>query len=74
MIRKGDWELIKFFENKSLQLYNLKDDLGETKDLSKTNLKKTKELHRLLKQWQGETKAIIPSIPNPDFAPPKKKK
>ena len=74
VIRKGDWKLIKFFENKSLQLYNLKDDLGETKDLSKTNLKKTKELHRLLKQWQGETKAIIPSIPNPDFAPPKKKK
>ena len=28
-IRNGDWKLLKFYEENKLELYNLKNDLGE---------------------------------------------
>ena len=34
-IRDGDYKLIEYFENGTLQLYNLKNDLGEQIDLFK---------------------------------------
>ena len=34
-IRDGDYKLLEYFENGTLQLYNLKNDLGEQLDLSK---------------------------------------
>ena len=33
-IRAGDWKLIEFFETGKLELYNLRDDLGEKHDLA----------------------------------------
>jgi arylsulfatase A-like enzyme len=69
VIRKGDWKLIQFFEDDSIQLFNLKDDLGEQTDLAKSNPKKAQALLKELKAWQQETKAVIPSELNPDFNP-----
>ena len=43
-IRHGDWKLIKKYEDNSYELYNLKNDIGETKNLSKKYPQKTKEL------------------------------
>ena len=34
IIRKGDWKLIQFLKNGKLELYNLKDDLKESKNLA----------------------------------------
>ena len=33
-IRKGDWKLIEFFENNTLELYDLKNDPGEQKNVA----------------------------------------
>jgi arylsulfatase A-like enzyme len=38
-VRKGDWKLIRFFADNDdgsdrFELYNLKDDIGETKNLA----------------------------------------
>ena len=33
-VRMGDWKLIEFFENGELELYNLKEDLGEKNNLA----------------------------------------
>ena len=46
VIRLGDWKLHQYFEDNGLELYNLREDIGETKDLSKKNPDKTRELPR----------------------------
>jgi len=67
VVRKGDWKLIQFFESDSVELYNLAEDIGEKKELSKSQPEKAAAMLKELKQWQKETKAVIPSEPNPDF-------
>ena len=67
IIRHGDWKLHEYFEDGTLELYNLRDDISETKNLAKTNSEKTKELHDMLKAWRKDIKAPVPSEPNPQF-------
>ena len=66
-IRKGNWKLIENFEDGSLQLYNLKRDIGEKENLADKYPEKTKELLKKLKTWQEETKAPVPKEANPLF-------
>ena len=33
VIRKGDWKYLHFYEDGRRELFNLKDDIGETKNL-----------------------------------------
>ncbi len=66
-IRKGDWKLIENFEDGSLQLYNLKGDIGEKENLADKYPEKTNELLNRLKAWQEKTKAPIPGEINPLF-------
>lgn len=49
-IRKGDWKLIYFYGTKQVELYDVKHDISESKDLSKTHINKVKELFALLNQ------------------------
>jgi arylsulfatase A-like enzyme len=72
-VRAGDYKLIEYFEDYRAELYNLKDDIGESKDLSKTNPAKAKELREMLHQWRKDVNAQIPK-PNPDYDPNKKRK
>lgn len=61
-VRDGDWKLIEWFEEgRELELYNLKTDIGEQKNLAKTNPDKVKSLHTLLKNWRNEVKAQLPT-------------
>ena len=69
IIRKGDWKLMQFFESGKLELYNIKQDIGEKSDLYASHPEKADELLKELKKWQAETQAIIPSVLNPDFNP-----
>lgn len=66
-VRFGDWKLIQYFENNDLELYNLKEDIGEKNNLEKSNPLKLKELLGLLEKWRMETKAPVPTQLNPDF-------
>lgn len=67
VIMKGDWKLIHYFEDDSVKLFDLKNDLAELKDLSTANSKKAAELRSELATWQAQTKAIIPTDLNPTF-------
>ena len=69
VIRKGDWKLIQFFETDTIELYNLKFDLGEERNLTETHPKKAQELLAELKAWQKDTRAVIPTELNPDYNP-----
>ena len=61
LIHAGDWKLMEYLEDGHLELYNLKDDLGETKNLATTNPDKAKELHARLMAWRQETNAPMPT-------------
>jgi len=61
LVQMGDWKLMEYLEDGRLELYNLKDDLGETKNLATANPDKAKELHERLIAWRKETKAPMPS-------------
>jgi arylsulfatase A-like enzyme len=69
-IREGDFRLVEFFEDNHVELYNLKEDVGETKDLALTNPEKAKELRAKLTTWRQQVGAQMPA-PNPNFDPAK---
>jgi len=48
-------------EDGRLELYNLADDLGETKNLATANPAKAKELLARLEAWRQETRAALPT-------------
>jgi arylsulfatase A len=75
-IRKGEWKLIETFDPKGTELYNLADDLGESKNLASTESAKMNELHRELDAWRKKVGAEMMK-PNPAYDPnvkPAKKK
>ena len=61
-IRKGDWKLIHHMRGNKLELFNLKDDLGEQKDLASQNPSKVKELSRVLSSQLQKWNAPMPVI------------
>ncbi len=65
-IRAGDWKLLEYYEDGHVELYNLRDDIGETKDLAKAKPDKAAELKRKLHAWLNRVDAQKPS-PNPRF-------
>lgn len=82
VIHKGDWKLhlfleewqldggrTKLTENHAVELYNLKDDVGERNDLGNTNPAKRDELLDDLLAWQKSVNAPLPVQPNPAYHP-----
>lgn len=58
-IRAGDWKLIKFWNLKKIELYNLQDDPGELTDLAPSNPDKAKELETKLMAYLEKVHAEI---------------
>ena len=69
-IRQGDWKLIEYFEDGRAELYNLKDDIGESRNLAEQERKKTSQLQRKLAAWRKSAGAKMPT-PNADYDPAK---
>ncbi|MBA7637048.1 N-acetylgalactosamine-6-O-sulfatase [subsurface metagenome] len=66
IIRAGDWKLIKRYEGKTFELFNLKADLSEKNDLSKKMPEKVRDLDAKLTRWLRATGAKLPR-PNQDY-------
>jgi len=72
-VRSGDWKLIRWFgfempDNVRFELYNLRADLSETKNLAATQPALVKELDRLIDKHLADTGATYPR-PNPAYNP-----
>ncbi len=67
IIRMGDWKLHQYFEDGGLELYNLRDDVGETTNLAELNPDKRKQLLAQLKAWRTAVDAPVPTEPNPEY-------
>jgi arylsulfatase A-like enzyme len=68
-IRQGDWKLLEFHETGRLELYNLRLDLGERKELTATDPSRAKAMHEALVAWRRSVKAPMPT-PNPSKKQP----
>ena len=60
-IRHGNFKLIEFFEDGSVELYNLADDLGETTNLAAGEPELTRQLHTRLQAWRESIGADMPT-------------
>jgi arylsulfatase A len=65
-IRQGDYKLHEFFEDRHVELYNLKQDIAEQHDLAQSIPDKAKQLAEQLHAWQKSVGAAFPT-PNPDY-------
>ena len=69
-VREGDFKLIEFFEDGGhVELYNLRADPNEERDLAASQPARAKALTRTLHAWQQETLAAIPRDANPAYDP-----
>ena len=59
-IRHGDYKLLEYFENGTVQLFNLKTDLGEQHDLAAAQPKRAATLLAKLQAWRKEVNAKMP--------------
>jgi arylsulfatase A-like enzyme len=67
-IRQTDWKLIEFFEDGRRELYNLRDDIGESRDLAAEHPDIGRDLHERLATWRESVEAKIPHR-NADWDP-----
>ncbi len=65
-VRAGDHKLIEFFEDGHVELYNLREDIGEEHDLAEDDPDRAEHLHGLLREWREDVGAKLPT-PNPDW-------
>ncbi len=76
VIRKGSWKLIETLDPEGMELYNLANDLSETKNVADSKSVKVEELRRELDAWRQQVGAEMMKL-NPDYSPnmkPAKKK
>lgn len=77
-IRQGDYKLIEWFEETltntgtQVNLYNLKDDIGEEHDLAGEMPEKAAEMRNELHDWQNRLKVQKMTV-NPNYDPAKAK-
>lgn len=69
-VRSGDWKLIEYFDDGRTELYDLKNDLGESTNLVDQHPEKARELLEQLQNWRKQVGAKMPTS-NPDYDPAK---
>ena len=67
IIRQGHWKLIEHFEDGQLELFNLQEDLGESRNVADQHPELTKRLAQALKNWRNEIDAPVPHELNPKY-------
>jgi len=72
-VRKGDWKLIRFYgegpdRSPGYELYNLRNDIGETNNLAAQMPEKVRELDALITRHLEAIGAIVPIL-NPKYRP-----
>jgi len=67
-MRSGDYKLIEFFEDDSIELYNLREDPGEKRDLVAAEPERAEDMRRALADWRESVHAKVPG-PNPEWDP-----
>jgi arylsulfatase A-like enzyme len=67
-VRMGDYKLVEVFETGKVELYNLRDDIGEQNDLAASMPELTEQLQQMLHEWREQSGAVMPTE-HPDYTP-----
>ncbi len=67
-VREGDYKLIEVFETGGVELYNLRDDIGEQQNLAEARPQLAAGLKRMLHDWRAASGVQMPTR-NPDYQP-----
>ena len=68
VIRSGDYKLIESFEDGTVELFNLRQDIGERNNLASTEPERARDLRMRLTTWRESIGARTPQR-NPSFKP-----
>jgi len=60
VVQSGDWKLMEWLEDGRLELYNLRDDIGETTNRAAEMPERAAELHARLVSWRAKVGAPMP--------------
>jgi len=69
-VREGKWKLIEWYEDQTVELYNLEADVGEHYNLAALYPREAAELRTKLHRWLQDTGALLPAL-NPRYDPTK---
>jgi arylsulfatase A-like enzyme len=64
-IREGDWKLIEWYEDASLELYNLRDDPAEQYQIAAREPDRAKSMQSRLATWRRDVHALMPMASDP---------
>lgn len=72
-VRRGDWKLIRFYADNDdgsdrFELYDLKHDEGESRNLAGARPELVRELNALINEFLRDTAAVVP-VRNPAYRP-----
>ncbi len=67
-VRLGDYKLIEWFEDMRVELFNVREDVGERNDLAAKQPQKTAALRQQLHEWRASVNAQM-MTPNPGYQP-----
>lgn len=73
-VRAGDWKLIEYYEHtltgqgRAPELFNLRDDPAETRNLAAAQPSRVAALRAQLATWRTSVRAQMPTV-NPDYDP-----
>lgn len=65
-VRMGDYKLVEVFETGTLELYNLRNDVGEQKDLAGAMPELAASMKKMLHDWRENSESKMP-VPNSDY-------
>jgi arylsulfatase A-like enzyme len=65
-VRMVDYKLVEVFENGKVELYNLRDDLGEIHDLAASMPELTAKSIKMLYDWRDDSGAVM-TTKDPDY-------
>lgn len=60
IIRKGKWKLIQYLKKGNIELYDTKNDLKESRDLSESHPEIAQQLIKELVDWRRQNKVPLP--------------
>jgi arylsulfatase A-like enzyme len=69
-IRRGDYKLIEFYDDFRVELYNVRDDVGERNNLAAAEPDRVNSLRKELHEWRDAVDAQMPAR-NPNHDPTK---
>lgn len=67
-VRKGDYKLVEFYEDGRRELFDVKRDISEGRNLAAEKPEVVRELAAELDAWRKDVGAKMPT-PNPDYRP-----